>query len=218
MPVQREKVPNGTFFQLSSVDSFPIINIKLVKKQVLFLCAILLLAFTACSSKKVKGPNGITYNNAIEYNQYIVDKQTEVMHMILSYVETVQKDPQSALENLSVQAKEVDVMIKDLKGMPAFKGNTEMRDVAVETFSFYADVFRNEYKQMTDLILSIDSTGGTAEQMALNEKITADVTRREEVMVNKFLKAQRTFAKENRLKLEENKAEKEFEEKINSYE
>jgi hypothetical protein len=208
----------GTFFQLSNVNSFLIINTTLVKKQLLFLCAILLVVFTACGNKKVKGPNGITYNNAVEYNQYIVNKQTEVMHMVIAYIETVQTDPQRALDSLSVQAKEVDNIIKDLKGMPAYKGNTEMRDAAIESFNFYADVFRNEYKQMTELILSIDSTGATDEQMALNEKITADVTKREQVIVDKFLKSQKAFAKENRLKLEENKAEKEFEEKLNNLE
>lgn len=185
--------------------------------SVLFYLAIIMV-FTSCENRRVTGANGISYNNATEYNQYIVGKQTEILRMVFSFIDTVQINPQNALLHLDSQVKKVESIINDIKGMPAYKGNTGFRDAAIESFIFYAGVFKNEYKQMTELLITTMNTDATPEQIALNDKLTEDITRRETVVVNNFLKAQRGFAKENRLKLQESKEQKKFEKKLNNLE
>ncbi len=49
-----------------------------------FLSALLVLGFTACK-ETVKGKNGVDYKSASEYNEYIVNRQTDLMQKIIEF-------------------------------------------------------------------------------------------------------------------------------------
>ena len=47
--------------------------------------------------------------------------------------------------------KETGSMINDIKGMPAFKGDSSLRDAAVNIFGFYKKIFDNDYRDVIHL-------------------------------------------------------------------
>lgn len=181
-----------------------------MKKTLLLLSLVTTVFFISCKNSTVKGTNGVTYTNPSQYNDYIVTKQTEVMKNIMAFGQQVGTAPGEVLTKLPGYASEAEAAIKDIKGMPAYNDNTQMRDAAVDLFSFYADIFKNEYRQMAELAQSLSNTPATPEQTQEIQKLVDQVASKESVLDRNFQKAQKDFAKKNNLVIQENEMQKEI--------
>lgn len=181
-----------------------------MKKTLLLVSLFASIAFISCKSKTAKGPNGVTYNTPAQYNDYIVNKQGEIMKDIMVFGETLASDPKGLLEKLPVYASEAETVVNDIKGMPAYSGNTEMRDEAVKLFSFYVDIFKNEYREMAQLSVTLDGQPANAEQTQQFNAFVAQVTKKEEPLDKSFQKAQRDFAKKHNMRMFENDMQKQI--------
>jgi hypothetical protein len=162
----------------------------------------------ACNSP-VKGRNGVSYKNAVEYNDYIVNRQTSLMKKILAFGKAAQVNPDSAETLLGIYEKETDIMITELQGMPPFKKDSSLRDAAIRSFVFYKRVFGEDYKQIMAIRKKVDLSAEDAESEAnvIVERLSKD----EEGFDKTFQKAQRNFAEKNNMKLRENEIQKEVE-------
>jgi hypothetical protein len=182
----------------------------------LLLSTILFLGFTACK-QSVKGKNGVTYKSAIDYNDYIINRQTSLMKKVLDYSKISNDDLDSAEAVLKQSAKDAEKMIDEIKGMPAYKGDSSLRDAAIKSFTFYKHVFGKDYMD----ILNIRKKGEeniTEEDVAAVDKIVETISKEEEVLDKVFHKAQQDFADRHKMKLITNKTQKEIEKEFDKLE
>ncbi|HUR66567.1 MAG TPA: hypothetical protein VMZ03_09460 [Chitinophagaceae bacterium] len=171
---------------------------------------VLMLLLVACQSESPKGANGVVYKSAVEYNDYIVNRQTTLMKNILAFVDVAQADPDSAEKMLDKYVKETGVMITEIKGMPAYKGDSALRNAAANTFGFYRKLFDKEYRN----ILHLRSEGGVSADVEERiEAIVKGIEDEEKGFDDRFQDAQRSFARKNKMKLVENEMQKKLEEK-----
>ncbi|MGB3004867.1 MAG: hypothetical protein WBC06_00040 [Chitinophagaceae bacterium] len=171
---------------------------------VIFFAVIVLLA----CNEPVKGPNGVVYKSAVQYNDYIVNRQTLLMKNVVAFGEIVQKDLDSAGIMLTSFEEQTDKMISELKGMPSYKKDSSFRDAAIRSFIFYKQVFSNDYKRILEI--GKEGTGGTEESGAEIDSIVEKITREEEDFDKAFHNAQKDFADKNKMKLIDNSVQKEI--------
>jgi hypothetical protein len=165
--------------------------------------------FIACK-QSVKGNNGVTYKSPVQYNDYIVGRQTTLMKNIVDFSKVSQVNLDSAEKMLDGYVIETSTMIDEIKGMPPYKGDSSLRDAAVNTFGFYKKVFENDYKQI--IRLNKDGESMTEEGAAKVNSIVEDISKEEEKLDKAFHNAQKEFADKNNMKLMENSMQKKMNE------
>jgi hypothetical protein len=173
----------------------------------LFIALASLAIFVACNNSP-KGANGVVYKSAVEYNDYIVSRQTKIMQQVMDFVHASQVDLDSADRMLDTYVADIGGTIKEIEGMPAFKKDTSFRNAAIETFGFYKKIFGNEYKQL----INIHKTGQseTEEGQAQMHQIVQSISDEEAKYDQAFHNAQRNFADKNHMKLEQNSMQKDI--------
>lgn len=158
----------------------------------------LLLLF---SSLFLKAQTSYSFHNAIEYNDYIVGKQTLIgtyindINIVVSDSLSTVDDARTTLRSAIAKTK---VIIDDVRNMPDWNGNTELRESAVALFNFYLSCFENEYASMIELVYKEDLSETEAEQL---DALMAQVTEKEKGFDDRFAKAQENFAKANNFTL-----------------
>lgn len=182
-----------------------------MKKYLLALTALVGI-LVSCKQDQPRGANGITYKNAVEYNDYIVSRQSRLMKNIMSFVQVAQSDLDSAERMLDIYVKETGTMVTELKGMPAFKGDSTLRDAAVSIFGFYRKIFDKDYRDILHLRSEQDGTNPEIEEQI--QRIVKKVEEEEKGFDERFQGAQKAFARKNKMKLIENEMQKEFEETL----
>lgn len=175
----------------------------------IFLILTMAVLFAACK-ETVKGTNGVIYKTPIEYNDYIVSRQTTLMKNIVSFGEMAQTNPDSAGKMLDLFAKETTDFIQEIKGMPPYKGDTSLRNAGVNIFTFYKKVFQSYYKQIMEINKSGENK--TEEGVAKLNSIVTNLNKEEEIADKAFHKAQKDFAETNKMKLIENSMQKKLDE------
>lgn len=170
-------------------------------KKLLGLLCVSTLIFTACTPP-VKGKNDVTYKNAVQYNDYIVQKQDDVIKLIDKF--KIVSDSGVAEVNgfLTEATNKVDKMITDVEGMPEWKGSSGLRDRAVAMFKYYKSIFNVSYKRLVEISGDGEiTTDEEKEQEIILTKLESDGTPIED----SFIAAQKEFASKNNMKLEEKK-------------
>ena len=175
----------------------------------LSLLGIILLSVLVSCNKPVKGKNGVTYKSAVSYNDYIVSRQNTLIQNVIAFGQTARTDLDSAERLLQGFVKQTGGMVDELKGMPAYKGDSSLRDAAVNTFSFYKRVFENEY--MTVLNLKKKPDFSLVVDQPQIDSIIQKVTTEERGFDSRFHEAQMKFASSNNMRLTDNKMQKELE-------
>lgn len=183
----------------------------MTKKHLLYLSFVFVLA--ACKNEQPKGANGVTYKSAVQYNDYIVSRQTKLMRNIMDFVKVAQTDLDSAELMLDNYVKETGTMVMDLKGMPAFKGDSALRDAAVSIFGFYKKIFDHDYRDIIHLRQDQEGDATVIEERI--QQIVKNVEEEEKGYDSRFQGAQKAFAKKNNMKLIENEMQKEFDDNLN---
>lgn len=171
--------------------------------------ALLLSSLIACQPGE-KGKNGVVYQSAVQYNNYIVERQNKIIQQIMQFVRVSDTNLDSASALLDLVLNDVSLFREDISGMPAYKKDTAMRNSAVALFSFYADIFKNDYKQ----IIALRQRGElmTEEDLQQINEIVHNISQREQQYDKQFQQAQKNFAKKNNMTLSENKMQKQLEE------
>ena len=172
---------------------------------------ILVFSVVACN-QPVKGRNGVTYKSAVQYNDYIVSRQSKLMQHVLDFAKAAANNLDSAAKMLAEYTNQTAQTVEDIKGMPAYKGDTSLRDAAVRSFSFYKNVFQNDYTRIIQIRKKGDEM--TNEDVVEMQRIVDKITREEEGFDKSFHNAQKNFADKNNMKLAENEMQKKFEKEI----
>jgi len=173
-----------------------------MKKLVLVLFVV--VGFMACNSPE-KGANGVTYKTPVEYNDYIIGKQTILLERIMKFADAAKVNLDSADKLLDKYSAEAEVMIKDIKGMPGFRKDTTFREAAVNSFTFYKKAFDDYYKK----IIQIRKEGAADADDQL-DKVLEKLTAEEKRVDYAFRINQQSFAAKNKMKLKENSMQKDI--------
>jgi len=171
-----------------------------------FLVIIVVICLIACQ-QSVKGKNGVTYKSAVSYNDYIINRQTKLMKNVVEFGKMIDTYPDSAQVIIEKSAIEVEKIIDEVKGMPPYKGDSALRDVAVQSFIFYKKLFEKDYPA----VLAIRKKGQeniTSDEAIEYNRILENISKEEEVLEKAFHNAQQEYAEKNNMKLIDNKEQK----------
>lgn len=166
-----------------------------------FLTIATMVFLTSCDSQ-TKGKNGVVYRSAVQYNQYIMDNQKSVINIMLEFGKAINHSFDSADHALDKGAMITEEAITNVKGMPAFHGDSAFRDAAVRSFEFYKDVLGNEYRQIVAIRRKQENK--TDSDLVFLKSLPAEIGKREEKFDRAFHNAQQTFADHNHLTLVRN--------------
>jgi hypothetical protein len=165
---------------------------------------ILLFTFAVLSNSKAQN-----FSTPVEYNDYIVNSQNELIELLLVFNEEVSADGAEE-DSLLLLADQMTLKAKSLvskvQAMSDYEGNWDLRNSALELFQFYERTFSNEYREMIKLIFAPELDEATLTK--LNE-ILEKVTNAEAYYDNKFAEAQQAFAKKHNIELIENELQEE---------
>lgn len=181
-------------------------------RKILLLTLATTILLGACKNKTPKGANGETYSSATEYNDYIVDRQMTLMKRVMSFSQMAQINLDSAANMLDGFVKETSTMVKEIKGMPPYKGDSTLRDASANLFGFYRKIFDNEYRDILQLRKEQDGT--SVEIQDRIEALVKGIEDEEKGYDRSFQAAQKAFAAKNNMRIIENPMQKEFDKKV----
>lgn len=181
-----------------------------MKKLVLLTGLLALLA--GCGDAPPKGANGVVYKSAVQYNDYIVNRQTTLVKRILEFGKIAGDDLDSAARYLSTIEKEAAVMLEELKGMPPYKKDSALRDAAIRSFTFYRRVLGDDYRR----IIGAGQRPGATPEDAEKEinGIVEGLSAEEDKLDKAFQQAQRNFADRHNMRLKENSIQKQVDREL----
>jgi hypothetical protein len=153
----------------------------------------LLIVFPSCSQRKANAGEREFYT-AIEYNDFIVDQQNQVIQKMViltkSYDEGTPAEVKMNFNKLVEQAEQCSANIDQLSD---FDGDSSLRSEAKNLFGFYNQIFHNQYKKMVDIFLK-GPDASDSDIMELNE-IVQEVRKKEDSLNQKLGKVQVSFAR-----------------------
>lgn len=146
-----------------------------------------------------------SFSSAVEYNDYIVKMQQEIIADVLKFsseqninkVEQIVQDAVPKIEN----------DITAIANMPDWKGNTELRDKSLELFKFYKETFSKDYMDIINV--SKDGKVTEAEKNKILQ-IQTSITAKEAKLDEAFKKAQQDFARSNNMIIADNPMQKDI--------
>lgn len=176
------------------------------------LAAWMFLVLISCKDKVPRGANGVSFQSALDYNEYIVDRQTSLMQDLVEFVQVTQSNLDSGEVLLNKSVRTTEQMIRELKGMPPYKGDSAFRDAAVSAFGFYREIFDKDYRQIIQIRKGADGFTPTADlEIAA---IVAKIKRLEKDYDTRFKETQNDFARKNDILLMTNQKQKDLKDQL----
>ncbi len=156
------------------------------------------LLFVLSMSNFIARAQTVNFRNAVEYNDFIVSQQQNILNAMTIFNETVSKEGKTEIDAARLRVVDESVnAAKNIRKMPPFKGQTGFRDAAASLFDFYTKVTSTTYTKLIDLMFSED-----ADRTDKMNVIVANITEEEKKFDDKFLSAQKAFAKAHHFRLE----------------
>lgn len=162
-------------------------------------CTITLLA---CSLPVAQGRNGARFATALEYNNYIIERQSGVINHIMDLGKMAETDLEATEVLLNKGVALSDSVLADVRGLSDFKGDSALRNSAIVLFAFYRKVFDNDYRTMIALRKKGDAL--TEEDYQRLQLLQQALVQEESERDKHFINAQYDFAQRNNLRLGEN--------------
>ena len=136
------------------------------------------------------------FASALEYNNYIVARQTAVAQLILQFANDSKTDLAKASQTIDEAIAKVDQTITDVQAMPDWNGSTALRDNALPLFKFYKIIFSEDYRRV--IAMKKDNVISQDEKTEYNQ-IMERITTTENTLDTNFKTAQAEFASSNGL-------------------
>lgn len=168
-------------------------------RKIIILFTVVTISLLIGCKPNAKGTNGITYSSAVEYNDYIVKKQQDLMTNIINL--SAEQDVNKFEKTINDMIPKIDQSIKDIQGMPAWNGDTILRNKALDLFKFYREACTNEFATVIKLLKDVQTNPDNAAKI---QEITSAVSKKEESFDDAIQKAQEDFAKENNMEVKAN--------------
>lgn len=168
--------------------------------------ALLISGVWACSNSSSKGTASPAFEDAVTYNDFIIQRQGKIINHILAVSNLVGTNLDSAETMLSQGVAITDSALTQVEAMGAFNGDSTFRNRALQNFRFYRRLFTTDY----NTIIRINRKGADATEADIDSIL--EIQQRlesEEAELDKALSnAQTDFAKRNKMPLLENEVQK----------
>ena len=161
----------------------------MMKKAIYSAILLLVLSFSTATAQT-------TFKSGIEYNDFIVAEQSKIGVLIGKFNGFIELSSYNEARTLLTgdMVSETRLAIRNIKRMPAYNGDSKLRDAAIGLFNFYLGCFENEYLKMLNILAKSDISPADADEM---NKILKIVTDNEKVVDDAFQSAQADFAAKN---------------------
>ena len=152
--------------------------------------------------------NGSKKMTAVEYNDSIIEEQSKVIKLTIELVKNMDIDLVACEKNRVDIVKQCDSSLVILKQLEPFNGNLQFKSSAVKLFEYYKKVYSTDYKTLLEILnKGEDLTEEDVDQISLiADKVEKEEGRIEDI----FIEAQKEFAKQNNIRIEENELQKEI--------
>lgn len=149
-----------------------------------------------------------TNTQAIDYNDKIIGLQSKIMRSMIDFSKTFSTNDKALMKNKYTELlASIDSALRGAEALPPFNGSSEFRDAAIRLFEFYADVAKNEYGEIVEILYQDGITQDNADRI---EELAEDISEREGVLDHQFATVQKAFAKKNGILLTDNKLQREI--------
>jgi hypothetical protein len=176
-----------------------------MKINFLFVLSLTIFSFSSCDNG-VKGENGVIYKSALQYSDYIVERQTSIAKNIIEYAKAIDINLDSASRVLDKTIAKTDISINELKRMPPYNGDRSFRDAAIDLFEFYKKIFSTDYRRIIEIRKKNDAI--TESDKAEVKEIVNSLSKEERRFDSTMHIAQENFGLKNKLTLKENDLQK----------
>lgn len=171
-------------------------------RTLLSLILLITVAAVSCSLPVAQGANGTSFSTAVQYNDYIIERQSSVINHILSISKTAENDLEATEALLNSGVKLVDSVLLEVKGLSDYKGDSTFRNTAISMFGFYRRILDVDYREMVALRkkgedLTIDDYWRLQQ---IQQSLAEEETERDKHLHN----AQQEFAERNGMRLTKN--------------
>jgi hypothetical protein len=118
---------------------------KLIVPVILFVAVL-----TSCGPKK--DPNLTYFDEANEYNDYIIDEQSTVFNAYDALISSMEYGSAAEINGAFDDLKKASTEATEkMNKLAPFKKNTDFRDKAKELYSFYANACDKELKELVGI-------------------------------------------------------------------
>lgn len=178
-------------------------------KTILFLAFCLFLILPASQIRAQAAPSPV-FKDAIEYNDFVINEQNVIGSKILVLI-TIIQDPtatkEQANEALADAVRTSQKAVEGMGNVTPYEGGERFHKAATELFSFYNSMFRNEYKEVVDLVFSEEIT---AEDEVRMGELVEIISNKEAGFDQEFSGAQNEFAQRHNFTLRKNELQDQF--------
>jgi hypothetical protein len=155
-----------------------------------------------------QGRNGARFATALEYNNYIIERQSGVIYHIMDLTKMADVDLQTTELLINRGVVLTDSVLADVRGLSDFKGDSTLRNSAIDMFTFYRKVFDNDYREIVAIRKKGDALTGDDYQRLL--LLQQGLEQEESEKDKHFHNAQQDFATRNHLRLGNNALQKQI--------
>jgi hypothetical protein len=169
---------------------------------------LMILSVVSCN-RSLKSRASDPFTSAINYNNYIIERQKSVGGYISSFYKVFNKDTDSAKSILQSALSRMQESLDEIMNMPSFKGDSAFRHSAGNSFRFYVRLFSKDYPEI--LTLHSKKQGMDEADQLQEERITNQIIRDEDQVDKDLHNRQRDFAEKFHMRLikPENEEDKE---------
>jgi hypothetical protein len=131
---------------------------------------------------------------AVEYNNKIVYAQNRITEKMLQFSNALTENQIKELDTIHKNLIQVvKSSIEEIELMPAFEGDSSLKNTALELFYFYKKIIENEYSKLIAIHKKADEDYTQEDQDWINSMVE-DVEKKEVIIDDKFAKVQEQFA------------------------
>jgi hypothetical protein len=156
--------------------------------------------FAFCSDDSREAPGSLTFDSAVEYNEFIIGRQRMIANQIAAVAQTMGSDGDTTDLMLANGVCMVDSALADLKKLPPFRGDTLFRKSAQASVLFYRRLFASDYPHVLQL------QRGGPETRAKRDSIRQKIRTEEAALDEQLRLAQDDFARKQNMPLLQNSA------------
>ena len=167
-------------------------------KVYIFLLTVSFLLLHSCNSKPNMTP--------VEYNDTIIKEQTKIIELMFDLVAKIETDLDGCEAIRLKTITQCDSSIQLVSKMEPYNGDATMRNTAIDLFKFYEKAYKNEYKEMIQILQLGEEI--TEEDMTRMATLNEELAKKEATFDNAFQAAQKSFAKNNNIMIQDNKLQK----------
>lgn len=149
------------------------------------------------------------YKTAAEYHSFILNEQLKVVNTIIDFSNKFNLKDSLLLSNYNNTKAILKKSLENIKKLPPYLGDSEMKDAALPLFEMYYNAMDVEYGEIISLFIKKDLGKRTQERV---NYLLNSINEREKKLDDRLIEAQANFAKKYNLEVKNNQ----LQHKVNS--